>query len=138
MKKSEENSARPGTCADKHPSFLSKHKWDAVLISALLAISLALILVFQLTKKDGEYAVVEIEGEQVASYPLYLDGEYKLGSGTNVLVIEGGEAYMTNANCPDRTCEQTGRIRYVGESIICLPNKIAVIIKGDGGVDIVS
>ena len=110
-------------------------------IAGLLLLSVALVLILQWTRREGAWAVVELNGTTVGEYSLSIDGEYSLNGGTNVLVIEGGEAYLTYADCPDLVCVKTGRIRYVGESIVCLPNRVSVVIRGDasdGGVDFVS
>ncbi len=124
---------------EKIKAFLKKYKVDIIIVSALLLLSLSLVLILSLTGEAGSYAEVKIDGETVAKYSLYTDGEYILGGGTNTLIIKNGSAYMVNSKCPDHTCEKTGKIKMVGERIVCLPNKISVIIKGnDGGIDIVS
>ena len=118
-----------------------KYRLDIIIIAAILVVSLSLLLIVTLSKEEGSVVVVEIDGTTVATYPLDKNAEYSLNGGSNVLVIEDGVAYMNYSNCPDHTCEKTGKIRYVGQTIICLPNKIAVTIKGDnaeGGVDFVS
>ena len=68
------------------------------------------------------------------------DITYVLNGGTNAIVIEGARVYMTHSDCPDHTCERTGKIKYVGQSIICLPNKLSVTIVGEAedAVDFVS
>ena len=119
----------------------TKYRLDIIVIAAILLASLALLLVMTLTKEEGSVVIVEIDGATVATYSLDRDGEYSLNGGTNVLVIENGKAYLNYSNCPDHTCEKTGKIQYVGQTIICLPNKVAITIKGDvaeGGVDFVS
>lgn len=118
-----------------------KYRLDIIIIAAILLVSLSLLLIVTLSKEEGSVVVVEIDGTTVATYPLDKNALYSLNGGSNVLVIEDGVAYMSYSNCPDHTCEKTGKIRYVGQTIICLPNKIAVTIKGgnaDGGVDFVS
>ena len=118
----------------------TKYRLDIIIVAAILLASLVLLLVMTLTKEEGSVVVVEIDGATVATYSLEENGEYSLNGGTNVLVIENGKAYLNYSNCPDHTCEKTGKIQYVGQSIICLPNKIAITIKGEaeGGVDFVS
>ena len=118
----------------------TKYRLDIIVIAAILLASVGLLLAMTLTKEEGNSVVVEIDGATVATYSLDKDGEYSLNGGTNVLVIEDGKAYLNYSNCPDHTCERTGKIQYVGQSIICLPNKIAITIKGEaeGGVDFVS
>lgn len=115
-------------------------RYDLILIGALLVVSLAVVLITTLTRREGGYVEVEKNGELVATYSLSVNGEYSLNGGTNILVIEGGVAYLKDANCPDKTCVKTGKIRYVNQSIICLPNEISITVRGgsDNGVDLVS
>ena len=118
----------------------TKYRLDVLIVAALLLVSLALLLVMTLTREEGAAVVVEIDGQTVATYSLYQNGEYALNGGTNVLVIENGQAYLNYSNCPDHTCEKTGKIQYVGQTIVCLPNRLTVTIKGEAldGVDFVS
>ena len=111
---------------------------DIILIAVLLVVGISVLLVANLTKEEGDMVVVSVDGRIVAEYPLSLDATYYLNNGTNVLVIEDGCAYMREANCPGyQDCVETGKIRYVGQSITCLPNHIVVEIVGEGeGVDI--
>lgn len=117
-----------------------KYRLDIIVIAAILLASIALLLIMTLTREEGATVVVEIDGKTVATYSLYQNGEYSLNGGTNVLVIENGQAYLNYSNCPDHTCEKTGKIQYVGQTIVCLPNLLTITIKGEasGGVDFVS
>ena len=125
---------------EKQTASIKKYRLDIIVISAILLLSVSLLLIMTLTQKEGAVAVVEIDGKTVAEYSLAVNGEYSLNNGTNVLVIENGQAYLNFSNCPDHTCEITGKIRYVGQTIVCLPNKLSITIKGnaEGGVDLVS
>ena len=119
----------------------NKKLWrDVLLIVILLAIVLTVLLIVTLTKKEGAYVEVVIDGELYATYPLDTPREVSLNGGTNVLVIEDGKAYLSYANCPDHTCVNTGKISYNGQSIVCLPNRITVkvVSSESGGVDFVS
>ena len=117
-----------------------KYRLDVIVISAILIFSLLLVLAVYLTRKEGSVAVVEINGEASGQYPLTVDGVFPLNGGTNILVIENGVAYLNYSSCPDHICERTGKIHYVGETIVCLPNRLTVTITGkaDDGVDFVS
>ena len=120
---------------------ITKHIWDIIVISALLLIALSIFGVSMLTREAGNMAVVEIDGTVIAEYPLSVDGTFSLNGGTNTLVIENGAAYLSYSNCPDHSCENMGKIHYVGQTIVCLPNHLSVTVKGevtDGGVDIIS
>ena len=109
-----------------------KYLFDLLLVFALLLVALFAFLIKDALSEDGAYAVVEIDGVEIASYPLSIDGEYELPGGKNVLKIESGEAYISYADCPDLLCEKMGKISRTGESIVCLPNRTSVKIVGEG------
>ena len=120
---------------------IKKHRADIIGIAAILVFSLLVLSVMMLTRKDGTTVVVEISGKAVAEYPLAIDGIYTLNGGTNTLTVKNGVAFMSDSSCPDHTCENKGKVKYVGQTIVCLPNKLTVTVKGDsndGGVDFVS
>ena len=117
-----------------------RHKADIILILSLLLVSIVLVVLMFANRTEGARVTVEVDGVLVATYPLSEDGEWKVGE-HNTIAIENGFVYMKDADCPTESCIRTGRIRYVGESIVCLPNKVTVAIVGDvdeGGVDFVS
>ena len=113
---------------------------DLTVISAILLISIILLAFTLVFKKTGAVAAVEINGVAAGEYSLATDGIFVLNGGTNTLVIENGSAYLKDSHCPDKTCERTGKVRYVGQTVICLPNRLSVTVKGEGkdGVDLVS
>jgi hypothetical protein len=124
----------------KKESKIKKYRLDIIVISAILLVSVALLGILTVTKKEGDLAVVEIDGKTVAKYPLDVDGVFPLNGGTNILVIENGSAYLNYSSCPDHVCENTGKIRSVGETIVCLPNRVTITVVGDSddGVDLIS
>ena len=113
---------------------------DVIVISTILLVALLFVVFTVLLRKTGAVAMVEINGVVAGEYSLSEDGVFILNGGTNTLVIENGEAYLKDSVCPDHTCERTGRVRYVGQTIVCLPNRLSVTVKGDtdNGVDLVS
>ena len=107
--------------------------------ASLLLFAVISLLFINLTRTTGAYAKVSENGIVIAEYSLDKDGEYPLLDGKCVLVIKDGYAYMLEADCPDHTCIKTGKISKIGESIVCLPNRISVVITGEGeGPDIVT
>ena len=117
----------------------TKLKRDLILAAVLLLLALILLWVINMNRKDGGFAVVRVDGETVARYPLSEDGSYSLNGGSNHLIIQGGQAWMSEADCPDHICIRQGRIRYSGQVITCLPNRLTVTIEGGetGGVDLI-
>ena len=70
----------------------------------------------------------EPAGDEI--YPLNKDGVFSLNGGTNTLVIENGEAWVSEANCPDKVCMGMGKISKNGEFIACLPNQVIIVVEG--------
>ncbi|MBR3646479.1 MAG: NusG domain II-containing protein [Lachnospiraceae bacterium] len=90
-------------------------------------LAVAFILVYMNMSKDGKYVQIRVDGKVIATYSLDRNGTYPIvGSGKNVLVIEKGEAHIEEADCPDKLCIKQGKVRKVGQSLICLPNKVVV------------
>ena len=114
-------------------------KRDIILIASILVIALASFLFIELGKEEGARVVVAVEGQEIASYSLAQSGTYSLNGGTNILCIENGVAYLTDANCPDKLCVHQGKISKTNEVITCLPNKLTVTVYGaEESVDLVS
>ena len=111
---------------------------DSCLIVFFLLLSILLFFIIQGRTEPGSSVVVAVDGVQIGEYSLFLDGEYPLNNGSNILRIENKTACMIEANCPDQLCMRQGKIQYTGQCITCLPNKLTVtVIGGDDSVDIV-
>ena len=100
-----------------------------IVLGILIASSLS-FLVIELTKKPGSGVIIKINGEEVANYSLSVDGIYELNGGTNILHIKDGEAWLEDADCPDKLCVKQGKISANGETITCLPNRITITVYG--------
>ena len=110
-----------------------KYIRDLILVGALLIAALLVLLVIRnrQERKTGTDAVVTVrtsDGDEV--YPLNKDGVFSLNGGTNTLVIENGEAWVSEANCPDKVCMGMGKISKNGEFIACLPNQVIIVVEG--------
>lgn len=116
-----------------------KLKYDLILLAVCLIVSLSLWLAVTLLKKPGEYAVVNVNGEEYGRYPLSEERELVIETerGKNVLVIKDGYADITDATCPDGLCERQHKIDESGESLVCLPHKVTVTVVGKDGIDLV-
>ena len=105
---------------------------DLLLAGIVLLIAVCALVALRLTRQEGAQVLVTVDGAAYGSYPLSEDLRLTIGDGEryNTLVISGGEAWVEGASCPDKLCEQQGRIHYDGEMIVCLPNKLVVQITG--------
>ena len=110
-----------------------KHKTlknDILLIAALLVLAGAVFGLLRLTRARGGEAVVTVDGREIGRYPLKTNGTFPLNGGSNILVVDSGEAWVSEANCPDKVCMGMGKISRNGEFIACLPNRLIVVVEG--------
>ena len=116
-----------------------KRRADLMVIGALLLLALVLYLVLGAFRTEGGAVVVRVDGVETERHALSEDGVYPLNGGSNILVISDGQAWLSEANCPDLLCVRQGKIHYTGQSIICLPNRLTVTVEGgeSGDVDFV-
>lgn len=107
-------------------------KGDLYLMVGCLLAALVFCGLWLLLRQTGASVIVEQDGKETARYALLEDRTVRIegAGGYNLLVIENGEAWLSEANCPNLLCVKTGKIRYAGQSIVCLPHKLAVRIAG--------
>ena len=109
---------------------------DIYLILAVLAIALFFFCWQRYnSKKTTENArvIVEQEGKAIGDYPLGAKEQLIFTNNygkKNVLTIQDGQAFIEEADCPDKLCVKHKPISRNGESIICLPHKLAIRIVG--------
>lgn len=109
-------------------------KNDIILLCSVIAASALLFAVFFILSSDNkEIAVVTVDGEEYARLSLDNDTELVIETeyGVNILVIENGKVYISDADCPDKTCVKTGCADSM-KSIVCLPHRLTVTVEKDG------
>ena len=110
--------------------------WDGVAIAGVLLAALCLFLL-PFLYGSGRVAVVRVDGEEVARMPLDQDAELHVeNNGYHLTVtVADGAVFVSEADCPDRVCQHTGRIRKSGSAIVCAPAGVSVTIGGGGEDD---
>lgn len=111
--------------------FLKKHYADICLIGIFLIIGFGLLGYIFSRKPKGNKVLVRVNGEHIQTYRQGEEVTYTIKSehGENILRISKGKVWLSDADCPDKICVNTGKIQYPGQSIICLPHKVVVEIK---------
>lgn len=111
---------------------LREYRKDLILILGILIGAGLIAGAFALAKKPGAYVRAEQDGKLLGVYSLAEDRREvfpdKDGADGNVLVIEGGRVHMESASCPDKLCVKQGEKSQVGDTIICLPHRLAVTV----------
>jgi hypothetical protein len=110
---------------------------DIVLIAGLLIVSAASVVGIRQHGFNSRHAVVEVEGKRVLELSLDRDvtTTVTVPLGETVIVVEDGMVRIENSPCPLHYCIRMGRIRYKGEIIACLPNRVLITIKGGNKKD---
>ena len=101
------------------------------IILVVLLIGGAFLLFEVIADTSGRTVVIEEGNEPVGSYPLSEDRILTVTGplGITTVVIENGEVYVSDSACPNKVCIEMGRISQKGDSIICLPNRVYIIVR---------
>ena len=111
---------------------MKKNDW--ILIAAFLVAAVIIYMGIKFfVSGNGAYVIVKKDGEILATLPLDEDTEYVIGDDEeyNVLVIKNGEATITDASCPGKSCVHQKTISSSGSSLICVPNRVIVQVVSD-------
>ena len=103
---------------------------DVILIIVIAVVTVVFAFVYFGMQKDGGNAHVIKNGKEIAVYSLNENITVPITDekNTNVLVIENGKAYISQADCPDKICVNHRPVSKTGETIVCLPAKLVVEI----------
>ena len=122
-----------------------KHtKFWVILITVVLVLSIAASAAVLLWNGVGEIACIYQDGtliEQInlntVTHPYSFTVTTEQG-GANTISVEPGRICISDANCPDHVCVDTGWINNSVVPIVCLPNRLTIQIESetDTGVDI--
>lgn len=103
-------------------------KGDIYVIGFLLVFSLAFAFaISKITSKErGNILVIKQESKVIKEVPLDKDDEFRIeyGGHYNIVKIKDGRAYVSEADCNDQICVHMAPISDVGETIVCLPNRL--------------
>lgn len=117
-------------------------KADIVLAAVLLMFCAALAYMSAAQGSAGTEVRVDADGQLYGVYSLDENQIIDIDSekGHNQIKIEDGKVLMTEADCPDGYClnqhKASGGISSSKQTIVCLPNKVVISLKGDEQSDI--
>lgn len=109
-------------------------KADMVFIVGGILTAIVLYILFNSFSEKGNTVIVK-QGSNVINtvsldtlsepYVIELDGEYPC-----TVTIDRDGAYFSEASCPDKVCQKTGKISNTGQTAVCLPAKVSVTVTG--------
>ena len=114
-------------------------KKDIIIIALALLAALALYLVSQVSLgAEASVVVVTVDGQEALRRPLAMEDRYEIAQddgSLNVIRVEDGAVFMEEANCRDGLCIRQGKMKNGAKTIVCLPHKVVVQLKGDAPAD---
>ena len=80
--------------------------------------------------RSGSKARLTIDGEVVKEFDLKYDCVENFGNfGADITVeIKNGAARVVHSDCPDKICVNTGYIKNITQTAVCLPNRAVLEI----------
>ena len=113
------------------------NKKDLLFIAAiLLATGLAFLFFRPQPSESLSRAEISVDGKTVMELDLSEDQVLTVdgaGGGYNRIQVRDGAVSVLEASCPDKVCVHTGTVRYPGETIVCLPNRMIITVIQGGG-----
>lgn len=113
------------------------NKKDLLFIAAiLLAAGLAFLFFRPQPSESLSRAEISVDGKTVMELDLSEDQVLTVdgaGGGYNRIQVRDGAVSVLEASCPDKVCVHTGAVRYPGETIVCLPNRMIITVIQGGG-----
>lgn len=113
-------------------------KMDIVIIVVLIISSFIPHFIYSsVGSKNNKnlYATIKVDGEIHNTIDLPTTSEEKFiiqtENGTNTILVNNNEINIVHADCKDELCVKQGSISKIGKTLICLPNKLIIEIKGD-------
>jgi hypothetical protein len=122
-------------------------KGDKLLIVLIILISFSAMgyIRIQAFSNAEKYVSIQVNGEEIKRFifdpklvgqTIPIETKY----GFNLIEIGDEKVRVIEADCPDKIDVKQGYISNIGETIVCLPNKLVVEIKGvknDSELDII-
>lgn len=112
--------------------------WDGLVVLLVLALAAGCAAATWSGSAEDLTAVVSIDGEEVDRFAPDGSGEHVYEAGGYTLhVVETEEGVrVASSDCPTQDCVHTGSISRSGQSIVCLPARLSVVLEGGSGPDV--
>lgn len=120
-------------------------KLDFVIIAVLMLLSFLPEIILGASVGKGynnTYAEITVAGKIYKTIPLSEHKgeesiEVKTKDGINIIKIKDNKIGIIEADCPDKVCMNPEYIEKPGQSLVCLPHRVMIEIKGKIDDDII-
>ena len=121
---------------------MSLKKGDFLIFSLIIVIVIASAIGFYRAPLSAHTVTIYVDSQKYASYVISEGTEktvtVQTDSGYNQVKLQSNGVQMIESNCSNHDCIRMGTISHAGDMIICLPNKVMVVLEGGDFVDAVS
>lgn len=108
---------------------------ELILILIVFLIAVSSFLIIRIHKNYEVSAIIKC-GDISETVSLSSENRvFEIDGINSTFEIKDGEIRIIEAQCPDKICEKTGYISSLGQSIICVPEKITVTVVSSGNSD---
>lgn len=123
-------SAIPTVCSVMNHRKLFK-KTDILIVAACLLLAGVLCLPRLLGGREHLTAVITADNEVYTEIDLDEAGEQTITVNHTTITVRDGTVFFSESDCPDGVCMKTGALDCAGDSAACVPNRVAITIRGE-------
>jgi len=113
--------------------FYKTSKFDAILISLVLFLSVVSILWFTGTRirqlSEPITVLIYQKDRLLEEVKLENDNLISILNGRMQIEIRNNRVRVVKSDCPQHICMNTGWVKYSGKSIVCVPNRVIIELK---------
>lgn len=111
-------------------------KGDFLLIFTLLFLLVGAFFYVQnsFVESNSKFISVQVNGKEIRKIKFGVGkNQYPIRTnfGLNILEVDEEGVRVIEASCPDKLDVKFGKISRVGQSIVCLPNRLVIEVKSD-------
>ena len=105
---------------------------DKILIAGLVVLTLLSFPIIKHLHREGKQVLIEADGKLVGNFSLREDRLVSVDGtlGTTKVEVAGKGVRVIDSPCPLKICVESGPISRSGETLVCLPNRVVIRIKG--------
>ena len=103
-------------------------KRDIIILSLIFLFCISFFILPKLLN-SGETAEISIDGRIVKTISLDKNDTFELNSFT--IDVRDGAICVLDSTCHDKICVHTGYISKPSQTIVCLPERLIIKIKGE-------
>lgn len=115
--------------------------FNDILLNCVIVALCILVPIIIRSRQNGENLTVVVSGKDGFEERFSLCEDITTQHDGVVIKISQNKVSVVSSDCPDGICVKTKDAENVGDSIVCVPNKVSVKIvseKGKKGADVVA